>query len=439
MSLAASREQRGHLLHILGVSFGVAVAVGGMIGAGILRTPSLIAAAVPDAGFILALWAIGALHAALEANVVSELSTTMPRAGGFYVYAHRAFGDVGGLVVGWTTWISRLASSAALSVAFADFLALLWPGAAHFTAAVSVAMLLAMFGLNMIGLREGRTFQQATSLLKALALAAFCVVAFLVAKPISAGSAAAALPMAGWAGAIAAYQLIVGAYAGWFEPAFFAEENTQPSRNVPRAMFIGLGIAAALYLAINAALLHALGVSGLAHGVLPYATILSRAVGGTAGTLFAIGALVIVASCANAGIMSSPRVLLALSRDGLLPAVFRNVNAGGSPYVAFMLTAACAIVLALSGSFGLLFGLIGTLGTASFVLTIASIFVLRRREPDLARPFRAFGYPLLPALVLVADIALLLLFLNANWWGAFTAAVMWLACIPFAIVARRAR
>jgi APA family basic amino acid/polyamine antiporter len=137
--------------------------------------------------------------------------------------------------------------------------------------------------------------------------------------------------------------------------------------------------------------------------------------------------------------MSSPRILLALSRDGLLPAVFRNVNAGGSPYVAFILTAACAIVLALWGSFGLLFGLIGTLGTASFVLTIASIFVLRRREPDLARPFRAFGYPLLPAFVLVVDIALLLLFLNANWWGAFTAAVMWLACIPFAIVARRAR
>jgi len=279
MSLAAPREQRGHLLHILGVSFGVAVAVGGMIGAGILRTPSLIVAAVPDAGFILALWAIGAVHAALEASVVSELSTAMPRAGGFYVYAHCAFGDVGGLVVGWTTWISRLASSAALSVAFADFLVPLWPGAAHFTAVVSVVMLLAMFGLNMIGLREGRAFQQASSLLKALALAAFCVVAFLVARPVPAGGAAA-LPMAGCAGAIAAYQLIIGAYAGWFEPAFFAEENTQPSRNVPRAMFIGLAIAATLYLAINAALLHALGVAGLAHGVLPYATILSRAVGG---------------------------------------------------------------------------------------------------------------------------------------------------------------
>src|ERR1700753_430141 len=120
MSLATPLESRRHLLNILGVSFGIAVAIGGMIGAGILRTPSAIAAQVPDARLILLLWAIGAVHAALEANVVSELATAIPRAGGFYVYAHRAFGDVGGLVVGWTTWIARQASSAALSVAFAN-------------------------------------------------------------------------------------------------------------------------------------------------------------------------------------------------------------------------------------------------------------------------------------------------------------------------------
>src|SRR5207248_158091 len=121
---------------------------------------------------ILALWAIGAVHAALEANVVSELSTAIPRAGGFYVYAHRAFGDVGGLVVGWTTWISRLASTAALSVAFADFLALLWPVAGGHTVAVAIVMQIVIFGLNIVGLREGRSFQQVTSLMKALALAA---------------------------------------------------------------------------------------------------------------------------------------------------------------------------------------------------------------------------------------------------------------------------
>jgi len=438
MSLATPQESRGHLLHILGVSFGIAVAIGGMIGAGILRTPSSIAAQVPDAKLILLLWVLGAVHAALEANVVSELATAIPRAGGFYVYAHRAFGDVGGLVVGWTTWISRLASSSALSVAFADFLAILWPAVAQHTGLAAIAVLVVMFGLNMIGLREGRTFQEVTSLVKALALAAFCVVAFLTAAP-NPPHVAALLPAASWLGAIAAYQAIVGAYAGWYEPAFFAEENAEPGRSVPRAMFTGLAIAAFLYIALNAALLRALGVADVAHGALPYATVLGRVAGQTTSALFAMGAMFVVVSCANAGIMSAPRILLALSRDGLLPAIFRNVNTGGSPVVAYAMTAVCAILLTLTGSFGLLFGLIGTLGVASFILTIGAIFVLRRREPDLPRPYRAFGYPLLPALALAVDIALFALFLNVNWWGALYAIILWLACIPFAYVARRAR
>lgn len=438
MSSAASHEGRGQLLHILGVSFGIAVAIGGMIGVGILRTPTSIAGLVPSTTLILILWVIGALQSALEANVLSELATTFPRAGGFYVYAHRAFGDIGGLVVGWTAWISRLASSAALAVAFADFLALIWPFAGHHLSECAAAMLIAIFGFNMVGLREGRSLQQLTSLAKALALAAFCVIAFMVAIPPQT-FAVASLPQVGALGLLGAYQMIVGAYAGWYEPASFSEENAQPGRSLPRAMFLGLGLAAVLYFAVNAALLHALGPIGLAKATLPYSTILAHAAGNATGILFAIGALVVVASCANAGIMAAPRILLALSRDQLLPAIFRNVNKGGSPYVAFAITGACAIVLALSGSFVLLFGLIATLQSASFVLTIASIFVLRRREPDAPRPYRAIGYPLLPALILLIDTVLTVVFLSLNWVGGLYAAIMWLACIPFAMIARRAR
>jgi amino acid transporter len=438
MSIAASRENRGQLLHILGVSFGIAVAIGGMIGVGILRTPSLIAASVPNAGLIVALWALGALQSALEANVISELATALPQAGGFYVYAHRAFGDVGGLMVGWTSWIGRLASSSALAVAFADFLALLWPFAGRHLSLVAAAMLVTIFGFNMIGLRQGRTLQQVTSLAKALALAAFCVVAFMTASP-AAAAAPVSVSAIGWFGVLGAYQLIIGAYAGWYEPSSFSEENVQPGRSLPRSMFLGLVIAGALYIAVNTALIHALGVAQLAKGTLPYTTILSHVAGRTTGVLFAVGALAIVASCANAGIMSAPRILLALSRNRLLPAILSNVNTGGSPYVAYAMTGVCAIALALSGSFVLLFGLIATLQSAGLVLTLASIFVLRRREPDLPRPYRAIGYPLLPVLALAIDIALTLVFLSLNWIGGLYAATMWLACIPFAMVARRAR
>ncbi len=438
---AHPRAARGELLHILGVGFGVAVAVGAIIGVGILRAPSLIARDVPDARLIIALWIVALLHAALEANVIAELGTALPRAGGPYVYVHRAFGDIGGLAVGWTLWMQRVAAIAALSIAFADFLALLWPAAGHARPAVAVAMQLAMFGTNFMGLREGRAVQQFTSFLKALALLAFCIAAFLIVAPIRdiPATIPRMAPVVGWVGLVAAYQLIVGAYSGWFEPAFFSEECADSGRSLPRVMAIGLLMTAALYIGINGALLHVLGVQGVAQSALPFTLVLAKVGGTVAGAIVAVFALLSVASCSNAGMMSAPRVLFALSRDRLLPAVFQSVNTGGSPTVAIAATAAGSIALALTGSFGLAFGLVATLQAASFILVILALFVLRRREPGLARPFRAMGYPWLPAFVLAIDLALLILFLNANWTGGLYAAIMWLACVPFALLARRAR
>jgi basic amino acid/polyamine antiporter, APA family len=428
---------RGELLQVLGVTFGIAVAIGAMIGVGILRAPSIIARDVPDAYLILALWLIALLHAVLEANVIAELATSMPRAGGPYVYVHRAFGDIGGLVVGWTTWMQRVASTAALSIAFAEFAAQLWPALAAATPAIAVAMQLVMFGFNIAGVREGGAVQAITSFLKALALLGFCAAVYLFAVPHPA-SGPIAPAIAGWGAIIAAYQLIVGAYSGWYEPAFFSEETPNAARNLPRAMGIGLLLSAALYLGINAALLHALSVAQIARYSLPFAAALAG--GGEIATVaVAIFAMVSAASCANAGIMSAPRVLLALSRDGLLPAFFRNVNRGGSPAVATVFTAAAAILVALTGSFTFAFGLIATLQSAAFVLVISALFALRRREPGLSRPFLAIAYPWAPLLVLGIDFVLLALFLNSNWTAGLYAILFWLLAVPFAIVARRAR
>ncbi|HLY06008.1 MAG TPA: APC family permease [Rhizomicrobium sp.] len=430
--------RHGELLQILGTTFGVAVAVGAMIGVGILRAPSLIAKDVPGGFAIMALWSVALVHALLEANVIAELGTAMPRAGGPYVYVHRAFGDVGGLAVGWTLWAQRAASTAALSIGFADFLGLLWPTAAKLAPAVAVAMQVALFGANLAGLREGRAIQEWTSLLKALALFGFCVVAFLIVSPVH--STVAPVPaLIGWAGMIAAYQLIVGAYSGWYEPAFFAEETRDRGTNLPRVMAIGLFTTAALYITINGTLLHALGTAGIARNALPFTTVLARIGGAAAAAGVAVFAMISVSSCANAGIMSAPRVLLALSRDGLLPGIFQNVNKGGSPSVATVVTALAAIAIALTGSFNLAFGLIATLQSAALILVISSLFVLRKREPGMVRPFRAIGYPWLPATVLCVDVALFALFLNANWIGGAYAALLWLLCIPLAMIARRAR
>jgi APA family basic amino acid/polyamine antiporter len=445
LSIAAEEPRKNGLLHILGTGFGIAVGIGMMIGSGILRSPSSIAAGIPSAEWIIALWVMGAVHAALGANIYAELATAIPKAGGGYVYVHRALGDIGGLIVGWSNWLSDLAGIAAASASFASFLAQLWPQLADYDIALAVGMQLVLYGANVLGLREGRMLQQSTSLVKALLLLVFIIAAAAIAGEMPAAHVASATaPAIGWLALIGAYQLIRGAYAGWEAPVYFAEENAQPGKAIPRALGIGLLLTAVLYVGVNLALVAALGVAGTARSVLPFTTVLMHFGGSVPSVLFAFGAMITVASCANANMMSAPRILFALSRDGLLPRALTRVNAGGSPTIAFAMTAVGSIVLAATGSFETVFGLIGVLNSLAGILIGITIFVLRAREPDLARPFRAMGYPVFPALVLLADAALLVLFLwhqisAGDLNGAIAAVALSLACIPFAVIARHTK
>jgi len=426
----------GRLLRLLGLGFGIAIAIGEMIGSGIMRTPSLVAASVPLAGAILALWGFGALHSALQANVLAELGTALPRVGGQYVFVRRALGDLAGLATGWAMWCAHVTGLAAACIAFADFLGLIWPWAARHTAAAAIALQIVLYAANVTGLREGRTLQGLTSLLKTALLLAFAGAALSLAPVRLALPPPQVEAPLGLLALAAAYQLIRGAYNGWHAPVYFAEENVAPARNIPRALFAGIALAGAVYLLVNAALLSALGPFGLAADKLPYATVLARVAGGWAATLFALGAMVTVASVANANVMIAPRVLYALARDRLLPAALVAVNRGGSPYRAFAPTAAVSILLATIGGFRFVFGLIALLVTLASVLTEIAYFVLRRREPALARPFRARLHPWLPGLALAVDMALLVLFVLADWRGALFAGALCLAVIPLALARR---
>ena len=439
--MAISEAQPRHqLLKILGVTFGVAVAVGDMLGSGILRAPSSVASSVPDIGLVMALWTFGAVHVAITANVFAEMGTALPKSGGAYIYAQRVFGDIGGLVVGWSSWLAFIAGIAAAAISFANFLPLIWPWASGHTVGVALSMLIALFGANILGLREGRALQEATSLIKASMLVLFCVAAVLFvpsSHPMPLAAMAGA-PVLGWMAAVGAYQLIRGAYAGWDTPLFFGEEIVNPGRDIPRAMFIGIAITAVLYIGVNAALLYALGVKGVASTPLPF-TIVVRTFGGLASILFAVTAMITVASCANANIMGGPRIIFSMARDGLLPDFFQSVNTGGSPTGAMLLTALFSVGVTLSGTFNLVFGLIGTMNAFGGIIVIIGLFVLRRREPELPRPYRAWLYPVLPVVALILETTTLILYSAADTTGILFAIGLCLACIPFALIARRGR
>ncbi|MGH8325992.1 MAG: amino acid permease, partial [Steroidobacteraceae bacterium] len=205
-------EPRGGLLKILGVGFGVAVSMGAAIGAGILRAPTTIAADVPYAAVILGLWALGGLQAMLSANIYAELSAAVPKSGGQNVLAQKIYGDLGRLVVGWAEWITCVAAVAATSVSFADFMPLIVPATAAHKGAVAAGLQIAIYGVNLLGLREGRAIQAVTSAVKAVMLLLFAIAAFLIstasrhalpaASPVSAASAV----IWTWGGLILAYK-----------------------------------------------------------------------------------------------------------------------------------------------------------------------------------------------------------------------------------------
>ena len=194
-----------------------------------------------------------------------------------------------------------------------------------------------------------------------------------------------------------------------------------------------------IYIAVVGALLYALGAAGMGATDLPFSLVLAKLGGPATGTIVAGIAMLIVVSCANTNIMSAPRFLYALTEDGLLPAAVSRVNKGGTPDVALAMTAVATTALTLTGSFDLAFGLIATLAAASFIFCYSAFFVLRWREPELHRPFRAIGYPVLPAISLFIAVASFTLYMSANPFGAVYAVGLWAACIPLAMLARRAR
>lgn len=430
---------RGHLLKILGVTFGVAVAIGQIIGSGILRSPSIIAGEVPGIALILGLWTLGAVQVWLAANLSAELGTALPKTGGGYNYVRRAMGDVFGLVVGWTDWLANMAGAAAASVSFAEFLPLLVPAAAAHKIAVALSLQIALYAANITGLREGRALQELTSFIKAAMLLVFILVAVILVAPEEPRTALSSPVAFKWANIVLAYQLVMGAYAGWNTPLAFAGENEAPEKSIPRALFLGILLTAVLYLGVNWALLHALTPAGVAASPLPFSVILRQIGGGVPAALFALTALITVASCSNACIMTAPRILFALGRDRLLPHGVTRVNAGGSPTVAYLMTAMGTLALAASGTFALVFGLIATLNAASGFLVDIAYWVLRVKEPQLNRPFRAIGYPVLPMIPVLVDGTLVVLFTTADYTGGLVAIGLALMCVPFAYIAHRGR
>ena len=407
---ARGKTAKPGLLRILGISFGLAVIVGSTLGIGILRTPGLVAAQLASRSAILTVWVIGGLYTLLGSVCLTELGAMLPQAGGYYVYARRAFGDTVGFAVGWTDWITYCAVLGYVSIGMSEFVALLVPPLGGAVAAIAVVLLISFVGLQWMGVRVSSRFQEVATALKFVAFLALVAACFTASPgPGSAFGAGAPLPFGPTLiGVVVALQSVVITYGGWQSPLYFTEEDRDPARNLPRSMIGGEIAVIGVYLLVNLALLAVLPVPALARSTLPAADAAQIILGVRGAQAITLLSLISLPPLLNAIMMIGTRILFAMGRDGLLWGRTATVNSGGTPGVATLVTTAVAIALIVSGTFQRLVAMASFLLAANYSVCCLALVVLRRREPGLPRPFRAWGYPWSAGIVLVGAAVFLL-------------------------------
>jgi basic amino acid/polyamine antiporter, APA family len=436
------------LRRILGLGFGVAMVFGGTVGAGILRLPGTLAAALGDWRLIVLFWIVGGLYALLGAMAVAELSAMLPEAGGFYVYARRAFGKGAGFVVGWVDWLNQTAAIAYAALTAAVFLGTLWPASADVPRAAAIGVIALFTVLHWTGLRVGSTLTRVISLAVGIMLMVLVVGCFLT--PSAAGSAApppaasaVTLPLMSFgmlAAVVTALRAVFLTYDGWYSPIYMAEESTEPTRTLPRALIGGTILVAAMYVIINVAILRVLPLPVLAASQLP-ATDAARVVLPRGGAeLVTVISLATVLSLVNATTLMAPRILFAIGRDGFFTQKAVLVSAGGTPRVALAVTSIGAAGLIMSGSFEQIVAVATVLFLLMYVSAYSALIVLRRREPATVRPYRAWGFPFTTAVVLLGCVLLWIAAIMEDRRSAVFAALLLVACIPvYAWLARHRR
>ena len=373
---------------------GLAMVVGVVVGAGIFRTPGLIAGQLGRPWLTFVAWVLGGALAFLGALIFAELATRLPRAGGKYVYAREAFGPRAAFVIGMVEGLVLYpAAIAAIAVAAGEFFERLtgWP--------IGGPVFIVLFTLlNLTGVAAGRWVQNVVTTAKILALGGVVVVAF------AAGSGAGwqgALPdaprgVAVWGALAVAFQAVIWTYYGSVEAAKIAEEVVEPERTLPRVFLLGIAVVTGLYLLLNAAFLHVLPFDQVAASKLVAGDAAAAIFGANGDIVITVLALLVVLASLNGNVFVTPRVLFGLARDGLAPAALARVNAGGTPGPAMVVVGVVAALLAATGQFGTLLSLAILMVLVIDAFSVAALFRLRARTAE--APFRAPFYPYLPAL-----------------------------------------
>jgi APA family basic amino acid/polyamine antiporter len=404
------------------------IVVSNVIGGGIFFLPIIVALNVGHPGWILFVWFAGGVLAFFGAMAYAELGALRPKAGGEYVYLRDAYGPLAGFLTGWTSFVAGFSGAiAANSLALADYMGRFVPLAADASPLVTIPLpfvsvdisprvltAIAVIGLltlvHLRGLGPGRMVQNFLAGAKVTALVLFVLLGFAIGTGntgnlTSGGSVAPA-------GILLAFVPVMFTYSGWNAAAYLAEEVRSPGRNVPLALGLGTLAVIAIYMGLNALYMYAMPVSELAdliNGKGRLIDVVGDKLFSTGiGNLLAILGIVSMGASISAMVLAGPRVYFAMARDGLFPVSVQRIHPRfHAPTVAIIAQAVWSIVLVSSGQLAQLVDYTGFAIVLFGAVAVGALFVLRRKEPDAPRPFKAWGYPIAPAIFVGASIVIL--------------------------------
>jgi APA family basic amino acid/polyamine antiporter len=400
----------------LGLWSAVAVLVGSTIGSGIFRSPAGIADKLPGPLPLLAIWVTGGIFALCGALTLAEVAGALPRTGGVYVFIREAWGRLPAFLFGWSELVLiRAAALGAISTTFAEYLIRVlghdprlapYSQYVHYVAAIAI-VLMAIF--NYVGIKWGSLVQNITTLAKTGAVILIIIFALLLGLPQTGGHFTPAVPPGSFSFSRFGLALVsvLWVYDGWADVSFVGGEVKDPEKNLPRVLILGTLIVICLYLLANVAYLAVLPVEQIRQSKLVAADVAYRVMG-VAGVAFVSTAVMISAlGTLNGSVMTGSRILFAMAADGLLFKPIAIVHKRfQTPGVAIGLSATLGVVFVLLGTFEQLADTFVTAIVPFYALAVAAIFVFRRR-PDYKPPFRVPGYPVVPAIFILATVLLL--------------------------------
>jgi len=424
------------LVRALGLRSATLFVVGSVIGSGIFLTTGLMATALPSAALLLVAWAVGGLLALAGGLAYAEMGTMFPRSGGLYVFLDRAYGPLVGFLYGWTALLVVLAGGiAAVAVGFAEYVSYFVPalslnravlalGSGRWTLGVSAGQLVAVTSIvvlgavNYVGVRSGNTVNVVLTVAKVAGLAALPLMALVTPRvgPDLGLPALASLarPFAAFGVAMIA---VFWAYEGWYFVTFAAGEIRDPARTLPRALVMGVLGLIAIYVSVNLAYFYALPLDEIRGTTRIGERAATALVGPWGATLVSLTVIVSTLGANAAALLAGPRLLFAMAEDGLFLRSAAAVHPRfHTPHVAIVMLTAWASLLALSGTYEQLFTYVAF---GSILFSVAgglAVFRLRRRLPDHPRPYRAWGYPVVPGIFVLGGTAFVINTLVERPW-----------------------